>query len=842
MGKIDFNAINAAAINQLPSLLAEWLPGGTAKGKEYFARNPMRDDRNANSFSVNLHSGQWYDFASGDKGGDPISLYAFIFCGGDNLDAGKQLGERFGIAPLPDTRKPQSKWVAVSPPDAPPKPPAAHYYRGIPDVTYTYLSTHGKPLGYVYRFTTSEGGKETLPLTWCQETATGQEGWHWKAFAEPRPLYGLDRLAAKPDATVLVVEGEKCADAGAAELPDLACVSWPGGGKAVGKADWQALKGRKVILWPDCDGMTGKDVALLPEDQQPGVLAMGKVADKLLALGCKLWWLDIPKPGEKPSGWDVSDAIADGLHGADLAAYVREKSVLYSEKSPPESPPIGVKGKKRQDLDELIDKTDDFDELTGAIVQLVLSSPLSKPALEQLLGKISRKTRVPRHVLVGKYDGGGDDGDNASLAERIMELNNRHAIVPMGGRTLILNRDYDPVLKKNYFSFSGRQDFELRYCNQTVYQRGEPRGIGEVWIKHPARLQYDGITFQPGGSSNGFLNMWQGWGVEPVGGTCDRFLEFVGETICSGDEALFDYIIKWCAHMVQRPHELPETALVMRGKEGAGKNRFAHVLGQIVGAEHYLLLTSMAQVSGRFSGHLSNALLVFCNEAVWGGDKSAQGVLKSMITDNVQPVEYKGRDISMVPNFKRLMMASNEDWVVPKGANDRHYVIIDVDDGRIGDFAYWKALQQEIDGGCAAAFMRYLLDIDITGWHPRELPVHLKQRGWDLKIRGGGSVVQWWFDVLSRGWSTEEDVWGVRVASEDLQNCYIAWATKYKVSHIECSSVIGGQLAKWGVVSKRLRDEDSKRGRFYMLPDLKQARSIFTKAFDLPANILQDVE
>ena len=41
------------------------------------------------------------------------------------------------------------------------------------------------------------------------------------AFPEPRPLYGLDRLAAKPAATVLLVEGEKCADAGHEELAEL---------------------------------------------------------------------------------------------------------------------------------------------------------------------------------------------------------------------------------------------------------------------------------------------------------------------------------------------------------------------------------------------------------------------------------------------------------------------------------------------------------------------------------------------------------------------------------------------------------------------------------------------
>lgn len=858
MSKLDFRAINAAVLGQWHYLIKEWLPGGKFINDEYFVRNPMRDDRNANSFSVNAHSGQWFDFASGDKGGDPISLYAFLFCGGDNLEAARQLADRFGISPLPapTNAKPtkQAKWVNAQAPDDPPKPPAAHYYRGQPDAVYTYLSQQGQPLGYVCRFTKSEGGKETIPLTWCQEVDTGQEGWHWKAFAEPRPLYGLDKLAARPEASVLLVEGEKCADAAAVELPDWVCMTWPGGSKAVKKADWLALRGRKVILWPDCDALADKDGKLYPEVKQPGVAAMAAIADQLLALGCNVSWLRIPKPGEKPSGWDVADAIADGLRGADLAAYVRDKAVVYAKKSPPISPPRASESSKktRENLEVIIDQTDGLEELTGSVRQLVLDANVTLPVRDFILGKLAKKAGVSKWSLLPKKgNGGGDGGDGGELVDRIDELNQRHAIVPMGGRILILNRDYDPVLKKNYFSFSSRPDFELRYCNQKVWLHGEDRGIGQVWIDHPQRRQYEGMAFTPEKQINNFINLWQGWGVKPEGGSCDLFLAFIGEVICAGDDSLFDYVTRWCAHLVQRPRELPETALVLRGKEGAGKNQFMRVLGHMVGAEHYLLLTSMGQVTGRFSGHMANALLVFCNEAVWGGDKSAQGVLKSMITDNVQPVEYKGRDICMVANYKRVVMASNEDWVVPRGANDRHYVIIDVDNGRVGDFAFWERLTAEIRHGCASAFMRYLRAVDLTDWHPRMLPAHLKERGWDLKIRGGGSVVQWWFDVLDDGWlekttkeyaGNEDHNWPSYILKEAVHDHYIAWATKRRVSHIESSTVIGKHLAKWGVKACRLRDANSVRQPHYVLPTLDVARKKFTEVFGIPDKVLVNDE
>jgi hypothetical protein len=76
---IDFDSINRAAVPMLPALCQRWLPGGKFIGREYVVRNPRRNDQQPGSFSVNVRTGRWADFASGEKGGDPVSLAAFIF-------------------------------------------------------------------------------------------------------------------------------------------------------------------------------------------------------------------------------------------------------------------------------------------------------------------------------------------------------------------------------------------------------------------------------------------------------------------------------------------------------------------------------------------------------------------------------------------------------------------------------------------------------------------------------------------------------------------------------------------------------------------------------------------
>lgn len=75
---IDFHRINRAAVPLLPAIVSRLLPGGKIHSREYVVRNPRRFDRHPGSFKINLRSGRWSDFATGDKGGDPVSLIAWL--------------------------------------------------------------------------------------------------------------------------------------------------------------------------------------------------------------------------------------------------------------------------------------------------------------------------------------------------------------------------------------------------------------------------------------------------------------------------------------------------------------------------------------------------------------------------------------------------------------------------------------------------------------------------------------------------------------------------------------------------------------------------------------------
>jgi len=121
-GRIDFDAINRAALASLPALLSRWLPDGVRRGAEYVARNPRRADHRPGSFSINMRTGKWGDFATGDKGGDPIDLAAYLWGLGQG-EAAREIAAELGMTD--DAHPTRRQQAPPQPPPAAPRDDAA---------------------------------------------------------------------------------------------------------------------------------------------------------------------------------------------------------------------------------------------------------------------------------------------------------------------------------------------------------------------------------------------------------------------------------------------------------------------------------------------------------------------------------------------------------------------------------------------------------------------------------------------------------------------------------------------------------------------------------------------
>ena len=143
-----------------------------------------------------------------------------------------------------------------------------------------------------YRYPENRAGRKADPYTLRTD---GKHAGTWTHRApQNRWPYRVETLT---DATpVVIVEGEKCADALAGLAEGFGVLSWLGGSGAVLRTDWDALAGREVILWPDAD--------------DPGREAMARLAGELDRIGAAKVRLIDPKE-DRPNGWDVADAVAE---------------------------------------------------------------------------------------------------------------------------------------------------------------------------------------------------------------------------------------------------------------------------------------------------------------------------------------------------------------------------------------------------------------------------------------------------------------------------------------------------------------------------------------------------
>jgi hypothetical protein len=98
-GRIDFERVNRVALSNAEAVVRAFLPDGSRAGSEWVALNPQRADKRSGSFKVNIASGKWSDFSSGDRGGDLVSLTAFL-TGLTQRDAAIRLAESLGVNPF----------------------------------------------------------------------------------------------------------------------------------------------------------------------------------------------------------------------------------------------------------------------------------------------------------------------------------------------------------------------------------------------------------------------------------------------------------------------------------------------------------------------------------------------------------------------------------------------------------------------------------------------------------------------------------------------------------------------------------------------------------------------
>ena len=237
---------------EINDLLAR-LDGVRGSGPQWTAKCPAHDDRNpslsiavkAGRILIHCHAGCDWRVVLAALGLEPADLAPAGQARAHGAGGARPRRDPFRELAERQRRRCAARRRAAH--DPVPGIPPARGGRRLAGI-WTYRGADGATLGYVARYQ-DEAGKEVIPFFQRDE----HDAWRPGAAPTPRPLYGLDRLAARRDAPVLVVEGEKAADAAQRLLPEYVAVTSPGGSNAAGKADWSPLRGRQIYVWPDAD-------------------------------------------------------------------------------------------------------------------------------------------------------------------------------------------------------------------------------------------------------------------------------------------------------------------------------------------------------------------------------------------------------------------------------------------------------------------------------------------------------------------------------------------------------------------------------------------------------------
>lgn len=315
-------------------------------------------------------------------------------------------------------------------------------------------------------------------------------------------------------------------------------------------------------------------------------------------------------------------------------------------------------------------------------------------------------------------------------------------------------------LKERTAKMLMRRALKARFPNE------DPAPVIAAFFDHPLTTEYRGVYSHPTQERPGYLNRWRGPVLEPKEGDCTLTLAFLLYVICDGDEVLYEYLMNYLAHMLQRPEDKPGVIIILIGGQGIGKGTFGYLLRRIFG-DGYLHVGKIETVLGNFNGALERSFVVFLDEAFFFGDRRHTEALKSLVTEPTIVINEKHQPTRQVESFHRFIIATNSEHVKHTDVDDRRDLVLRVSDRHKGDADYWTDLYREIDGDGAAALMHELLRRDISHFNVRQRPVTsalIDQRRQSLDDIG-----RWWDACLQEGFTGDPETgWPEFIPTDDV--------------------------------------------------------------------------
>lgn len=381
----------------------------------------------------------------------------------------------------------------------------------------------------------------------------------------------------------------------------------------------------------------------------------------------------------------------------------------------------------------------------------------------------------------------------------------------------VISEGESTLRRSSFFSRHLRHDHDEDPLNVVSgYKKLQRVQASELWLRSKRALRFTQETFCPlNDTALGMLNNFVGLRFSPS--ECQTYknyerdsinvnvvLDHIYNILCRKDRLVYQYLINWCAHLVQYPSKKLLTVPYLVGEQGIGKSLCLSALGSMFGP-HFLETASVEDIAGKFTATLDDKIFVLVNEAD-NMSSDVMRIMKALITDHDRRVEKKYSDVRYSPNYINIIACSNmvHSQIMNVPPDERRFMFMHCDGSVRGKHEYLKKLYEFFDcdystnpkctfNGCKA-FMWYLMDVNISQFNPRKFPVTKYMV--ELKLATCSSTQEWLYECLCYGRlmdgrhylnditpGTQIAVWELNkeflVLKEEVFNAFFLW-TKNK--------------------------------------------------------------
>lgn len=247
------------------------------------------------------------------------------------------------------------------------------------------------------------------------------------------------------------------------------------------------------------------------------------------------------------------------------------------------------------------------------------------------------------------------------------------------------------------------------------------------WMESANRKTVLGLKFEPGADLGpDYVNLFEGWGVEPKSGACDLILKHLS-FLCRHREEQFQWLLRWLAYPLQNPGAKMASAVIVYGSEGPGKSiTFDNIMGRIYG--RHKITIGQAQLESTFTEWQSRRLFAVAEEVVSRQERNHhKGMLKHLVTGSTLQIDQKHLSLREETNHLNFVFLSNSTVPLELDMGDRRYLVLYVDE--VPKPEYFQQLFQQIDNGGVEAFFHHLINLDLSGFDEHSKPPMTEEKG-----------------------------------------------------------------------------------------------------------------